>query len=117
MVASSLPEDVTMSNASDLTERQAFWLGHLRACGKGSLKAYAEAHGLDVRALYDAKARLKRKGALSASAARLVRVERSGPAASGPAYCRLTLRNGVTVELSCTPEDWGALLASAAAVP
>ena len=52
-----------MSNASELTERQAFWLAHLRACGKGSLKAYAEAHGLDVRALYDAKARLKRKGA------------------------------------------------------
>jgi hypothetical protein len=38
------------------------WLEHVRACGKGELKAYAEAHDLDVRALYEAKARLRRKG-------------------------------------------------------
>ncbi len=106
-----------MSNTSGLTDRQAFWLGHLRACGKGSLKGYAEAHGLDVRALYDAKARLKRKGALSASPARLVRVERSEPATPSPAYCRVNLRNGVSVELACEPEHWGALLASVAALP
>ena len=109
-----------MSNDCELTERQAFWLGHLRACGKGSLKAYAQANGLDAGALYAAKSRLKRIGALPAAPGRLVRVERveagrSSPA--GPSYCRVHLRNGVAVELACAPEQWGELLASAAALP
>ena len=107
-----------MSNGSGLTERQAFWLGHVRACGQGSLKAYAEAHGLDVGALYAAKSRLKRSGALSSR--RLVRVEpaevqRATPMA--PAYCRVHLRNGVAVEVACAPEHWSELLASVAALP
>jgi len=109
-----------MSNGCELTERQSFWLEHLRACGDGSLKAYAEAQGLDVRLLYEAKSRLKRKGALPSSPARLVRVERAEavrPAFSGPAYCRVHLRNGVAVELACPPEHWGELLASVSALP
>lgn len=40
-----------MAKQSGRAERQAFWLEHLRACADGSLKAYAGAHGLDVRAL------------------------------------------------------------------
>ena len=42
-------------STTELTERQRYWLEHLRACGEGSLKAYAEVHDLDVRALYEAK--------------------------------------------------------------
>ena len=37
-----------MSTHSSLTECQRFWLEHLRACGSGSLKAYAEQHALAV---------------------------------------------------------------------
>ena len=109
-----------MSNDSGLTEREAFWLGHIRACGKGSLKAYAQSNGLDAGALYAAKSRLKRKGVLSPVSGRLVRVEPTrdrGTAAARPAYCRVHLRNGVAVELACSPEHWGELLASAAALP
>lgn len=109
-----------MSQVPRLTERQRFWLEHLRACGSGSLKAYAQTHGLDLRALYDAKARLKRKGALPAGApARLVRVdvERASRRPTDPAYCRVHLANGVAVELSCAPEHWAALFASVAALP
>ena len=107
-----------MSQEPHLTERQRFWLEHLRACGSGSLKAYAEAHGLDLRALYDAKARLKRKGALPGVApARLVRVERPPQRPVDPAYCRVHLANGVAVELSCAPEHWAVLFASVAALP
>ena len=106
-----------MSNGSGLTERQRFWLEHLRACGSGSLKAYAEANGLDVRAMYEAKSRLRRKGALPSSSARLVRVEPARSAICGPAYCRVHFLNGATVEMACAPEHWGALLASVAAVP
>ena len=72
-----------MSNGSGLTEREAFWLGHIRACGKGSLKAYAATHGLDAGALYAAKSRLKRKGALPAASGRLVRVERMSSDSTG----------------------------------
>jgi len=79
-----------MTNRKELTERETFWLEHLRACGNGSLKAYAEAQGLEVRALYDAKARLKRKGALPVAAPpRLVRVGRAAHNAAEPAYCRV----------------------------
>lgn len=104
-----------MSRDPRLTERQRFWLKHLRACGNGSLKAYAEAHGLDVGALYEAKSRLKRKGVLPSAPARLVRVERA--AASAAALCRVHFRNGTVVELACAPEHWGALLARVAALP
>ena len=107
-----------MSQEPHLTKRQRFWLEHLRACGSGSLKAYAQAHGLDLRALYDAKARLKRKGALASSApARLVRVERTPHRPVDPAYCRVHLANGTAVELSCAPEHWPTLFASVASLP
>lgn len=107
-----------MSQELCLTERQRFWLEHLRACGSGSLKTYAQTHGLDLRALYDAKARLKRKGALVSNApARLVRVERAPPRLVDPGYCRVHLANGAAVELSCAPEHWTTLFASVAALP
>lgn len=106
-----------MVKQSGLSERQAFWLEHLRACGGGSLKKYAAAHGLDLRALYDAKARLKRKGLLRATPARLVRVERAESGAGPAALCRVHLRNGTTVEVACAPEHWPALLASVATLP
>lgn len=106
-----------MAKQSGLSERQAYWLEHLRACADGSLKGYAQAHGLDLRALYDAKARLKRKGLLKAAPARLVRIERAEPEAGPAALCRVHLRNGVAVEVACAPQHWPALLASVAALP
>ena len=106
-----------MSNDSPLTDRQRFWLEHLRACGRGSLKAYAEAHELDLRALYDAKARLKRKGALFAPGPRLVRVERAHTESASSGCCRVHLRNGTAVDVACSPAQWATLLASVAALP
>jgi len=107
-----------MTNRKELTERETFWLEHLRACGNGPLKAYAEAQGLEVRALYDAKARLKRKGALPVAAPpRLVRVGRAAHNAAEPAYCRVHLANGVAVEPTCTPEHWASLFASLGTLP
>ncbi|MCP5189346.1 MAG: hypothetical protein H6988_03040 [Pseudomonadales bacterium] len=40
-----------------LTERQQFWLEHLRACAKANqtTKDYAQAHGLSVKAMYTAR--------------------------------------------------------------
>ena len=50
----------------ELTERQRFWLRHLRACevsGQTSID-YARAHGLKVKSLYSARKALAEKGAL-----------------------------------------------------
>ena len=81
------------------------------------MTAYAKANGLNVRSLYGAKKRLKRQGLLGTPAARLVRVERARPYPSSPTLCRVQLRNGVAVEVPCTPEHWGELFSRAAALP
>jgi hypothetical protein len=106
-----------MARQSGRSERQAFWLEHLRACANGSLKAYAQANGLDVRELYGAKARLKRQGLLPPARPHLVRVERAEAEATPAALCRVHLRNGTSVEVACAPQHWPALLASVAALP
>ena len=74
-----------MSKEVKVTARQHFWLDHLRACGrsKHSLKGYAELHGLDVRLFYEAKSRLKRKGAFGAQASKLARRMGAGVVADG----------------------------------
>jgi hypothetical protein len=93
-----------MSRSLSLTPRQQFWVEHLQCCAqrKQSLSSYAAEHGLAIGALYEAKSRLKRMGALSArvAAPRFVRVhaEISAPPPSMPALCRVLLPNGVTVE-------------------
>lgn len=107
--------------AQPLTERQRFWLQHLQACGNGSLKAYAGAHGLSLSALYQAKSTLRRRGQLHAqpTPVRLARVERSGvaPGAAPSARGRVLLPNGVAVEFACAPADWPALLGAVAVLP
>ena len=50
----------------ELTERQRFWLRHLRACevsGQTSID-YARTHGLKVKSLYAARKALAEKGVL-----------------------------------------------------
>jgi len=52
-----------------LTERQQYWLKHIRACdaaGKPSV-VYARENGIDVSALYSARNALAEKGALPKS--------------------------------------------------
>ena len=104
-----------MSSPTPLTDRQQFWLEHLRACGSRSLKAYAAEHGLSISALYEAKSRLKRKGSLAQTPARFVRVQRDAPPRTA-AVCRIHLRNGTLVEVACDPEHWPRLLGSVAAL-
>jgi len=101
-------------STSTLTERQRFWLEHLRACGDSSLKAYAEAHGLSLGALYEAKSRFRRLGLLGpAKTSRFTRVEAGS---APPTLCRVRLPNGVFVEVACEPAHWKTLLASVAAL-
>lgn len=76
---------------------------HPKCCGSGSHKAYADANGLDVGALYETKSRLKRAGALEGTPAQFVRVRRE---ASAPALCGIHLRNATVIEVACEEERW-----------
>ena len=105
-----------MSSPTPLTDRQQFWLEHLRACGSRSLKAYAAEHSLSISALYEAKSRLKRKALLGPAPTRFVRVQRDTPPRAA-AVCRIHLRNGALVEVACAPEQWPALLRGVAELP
>lgn len=86
---------------TDLTERQQFWLGHLRACAKANLttKDYAQAHGLSVKAMYSARKDLAQRGTpktpITAPFAR-VQVAPSTPTTQWS----VQLPNGTTVSFS-----------------
>jgi len=96
-----------------LTERQRYWLDHLRACetkGK-TMRAYASETGIDARSLYGAKKRLVKRGVLSAEkrsgGVGFTRAHVVGGAAHG-SDCRVQFPNGITVTFSATV-DGGAL--------
>ena len=83
-----------------LTERQRFWLDHLRVCREQghTLRGYAKTHGLSVSGLYTAHSTLKSHGVLSEptpSAPTFVPV-RITP---GVGAFRVHLPNGVVVEV------------------
>lgn len=81
-----------------LTERQKFWLDHLKAC-KSSCKAmsdYAREHGLSASGLYSARRALTRKGVLPGPAN--PRFTKARLAAPSPAiHWQVQLPNGATV--------------------
>ena len=106
-----------MDRDSTVTKCQSFWLEHLRACADGSMTAYAQANGLNVRSLYGANKWLKRQGLLAAPAPRLVRVTRTPDRASPPALRRVHLRNGTSVEVACAPHHGAELFSQVAALP
>lgn len=51
----------------ELTERQQYWLDHLRACDRSGQTTidYAREHGISVRAMYSARKALVKKGTVS----------------------------------------------------
>ena len=81
-----------------LTERQRFWLEHIRACeasGK-SMAEYATEHGVKVRAMYSGRKILVNKGVLpSEQQTRFQRVQVM--ATSVNQQWRIGLPNGVSV--------------------
>ena len=91
-------------NSRPLTEKQQYWLAHIRACERTDqgLSEYARQEGLDARVLYSWKSRLRRLGVLAgkgaSSFARVV------PATSREVpQVRVHLSNGVDVELASVP--------------
>jgi hypothetical protein len=90
-----------------LSQHQRYWLEHLRACEAAgqTLVDYACAQGLQVKALYNAKSRLRKQGLLASKStpAVLRRVQVVSPVADW--QCRVRLANGVVVELAAGC-DW-----------
>jgi hypothetical protein len=93
-----------------LSDKQRGWLGHVEACtlSGGSMKAYAEAHGLDLQQFYFWKGRLKKSGLVDAmqegGSAEPVRVSPGAPRPMGGKTC-IQLANGISIEV---PGDFNA---------
>lgn len=92
-----------MEEVVELTERQQYWLEHIRACeaaGQSTLE-YARAHGFESRAMYKARQLLVEKGVWSIKKAgrqklpRFQRAQVSGVPADN--QWRIQLPNGVVV--------------------
>ncbi len=92
-----------------LTERQQFWLDHLRACeDSGSSAAqYAKDHDLRVTSLYQRKKQFRKRGLLSTpscTAPSFVKV-RSAPGKASEDVLRIFFPNGVRVEWLTSSDD------------
>ena len=85
-----------------LTERQRYWLQHVRACeasGK-TIAEYAADHGVKVHAMYAGKKKLVEKGVLPRThPTRFQRVQVVDAPASGNEW-RVQLPNGASVAFS-----------------
>ncbi len=101
MFQSSRSKTLDETDGVRLTEHQRYWLDRVKACeasGK-SVVAYAAEHGLPVRAMYDAKKVLVRKGVLPRThGTRFQRVQTEAVTVGGE--WRIQLPNGVLVEFS-----------------
>ena len=86
-----------------LTERQQYWLGHIKAADAsgGSCVEYATVHDLDVKHLYQWKTTLRRQGLLPGTAptSSFVAVTPSSVSIA-PINCILNLPNGIRVQIA-----------------
>jgi hypothetical protein len=87
-------------NAASLTERQQYWLKHIRACdaaGQTSID-YARANGINVKTLYSARKALAEKGTLPPRKAICFQKVQTPAVHSHPdSQWRIQLPNGVVV--------------------
>ncbi len=97
---------------SDLTERQRYWLRHLRAAERagGPLKTYAERLGLSEHSMYEAKCRLRVLGVIApaarrkTAAPRFTRVTVAPGESASVTSLRVRLSSGAVLEWSEAPQ-------------
>lgn len=99
-----------------LTEKQQFWLEHVRACDESgqSMRAYADANGLNAAEFYSWKATLRRKGAFVSKGAS-TGLFRKAEIVDGHhlGRCRITLPSGIALDIEAgTEPTWVARLVS-----
>ncbi len=95
----------------DLSERQRFWLKHLRRAERAGepLKTYAKRLGLSESSLYEAKRRLRAYGLIAPAPPRGTRRPAFARAAvagavRAPASLRVRLASGAVLEWSEAPQ-------------
>jgi hypothetical protein len=91
---------VAQTDNAPLTERQQYWLNHIRACdggGKTSVE-YAREHGINVKSLYSARKALAEKGSLPRShPPRFQKAQVSSRPVRGDSQWQVQLPNGVVI--------------------
>ena len=108
-----------MDSNDSLTEKQRFWLEHLKACEQSGqlMRQYAKAHELKATAFYNWKSVLRRKGVLGERPAES-RLFRKAQVVDGRALgrCRVVLPTGLALEFDNSAEPaWVAELVRALA--
>ena len=87
-------------NEASLTERQQYWLKHIRACdaaGQTSID-YARTNGINVKSLYSARKALAEKGTLPPrKAISFQKVQTPGDHSRRDNQWRIQMPNGVVV--------------------
>ncbi len=88
-----------------LTEHQRYWLEKIQACEASGkrITAYAAEHGFPVRAMYDAKKALVRKGVLPRTQGVRFQLAETTAVISDSEW-HIRLPNGVSVDFSGTVE-------------
>lgn len=92
-----------MTNSSTLTERQQYWLQHIRACDAAGQTTidYARAHSINVKSMYSARKGLAEKGTLPhPEPSRFQRAQLAG--GSLDSQWQVRLPNGAVVAFSGT---------------
>ncbi|MEQ8514321.1 MAG: hypothetical protein RIC38_01825 [Chromatocurvus sp.] len=108
--AAALTENDSDTAHPSLTERQQFWLEHIRLCDAGRIatKAYAEQHDLSVQAMYSARKDLVARGVANPAFARFARVtttQEPSPVTTGATTWRIDLPNGTAVSFEGPVDD------------
>ena len=100
-----MAQAMSHSNARP-TAREQVWLDHVRAAREQghTLKAYAQAQGLSLSALYSAHSALKRRGVLTETAPSAPTFVPVRITPAGAAF-RVHLPNGVVVEVASHAES------------
>ena len=85
---------------SHLTERQQYWLKHIRACEAANMTTidYAREHGLKAKSMYSARKALAENGALPAVPERpFQKVQMASAAVPPQSQWQVQLPNGTAV--------------------
>jgi hypothetical protein len=92
---------VDSNKTAALTERQQYWMKHIRACDSARQTSvdYAREHGLNVKSLYSARKSLAQKGELARpQPPRFQKAEVASSHLHRDSQWRIQLPNGVAVE-------------------
>ena len=98
-----------------LTEKQQFWLKHVKACRESeqSMREYARIHDLDPASFYSAKSVLRQKGIIESTASGKPPLFQRARVAEARSLgrCRMVLPTGVALEFDAgTDPAWVAQL-------